>query len=121
MSKRQDDWDVFIPQLAGALRATVNRSTSHTPNKMMLGREITMPADLMFSSCQPGEERTVNQYLANLIQSLQEAHRIAREKPKQSQKRWKKNYDLRLLEKTYSKGDKVYVLDDTARKEGVKS
>jgi hypothetical protein len=38
----------LIPQLAGALRSSVNRSTGYTPNMMMLGREIGLPAELMF-------------------------------------------------------------------------
>jgi len=33
-----------LPQLAGAMRASVNRSTGFTPNKLMLGREVTQPA-----------------------------------------------------------------------------
>ena len=38
----------------GAIRATVNRSTGFTPNRMMLGREVMMPLDLMLGS--DGEE-----------------------------------------------------------------
>ena len=37
-----------------AIRATVNRSTGFTPNRMMLGREVMMPLDLMLGS--DGEE-----------------------------------------------------------------
>ena len=38
----------------GAIKATVNRSTGFTPNRMMLGREVMMPLDLMLGS--DGEE-----------------------------------------------------------------
>ena len=38
----------------GAIKATVNRSTGFNPNRMMLGREVMMPLDLMLGS--NGEE-----------------------------------------------------------------
>ena len=55
VGKRQDNWDDFLPQLAGAISATINRSTGQTQNMMMFGRE-NMPADLMFASAYPKEE-----------------------------------------------------------------
>ena len=109
VGKRQNDWDVYIPQLAGAIRATVNRSTGQTPNFMMFGREINIPADLMFASVMTEESMLVNEYIQQLVVSLKESHQIARKKLKETQKRMKKNYDLRILEKTYETGDKVYV------------
>ena len=42
------DWDVYLPQIAGAMRATVSRSTGFTANKLMLGREVNKSADLLF-------------------------------------------------------------------------
>ena len=48
IGKAQTKWDEHLPQLAGALRATVNRSTGFTPNRLMLGREVNCPADLLF-------------------------------------------------------------------------
>ena len=68
--KRQNDWDVYIPQLAGAIRATVNRSTGQTPNFMMFGREINIPADLMFASVMTEESMLVNEYIQKLVVSL---------------------------------------------------
>ena len=50
IGKNQRSWDQYLPQLAGALKSSVNRSTGYTPNMMMLGREIGLPAELMFGS-----------------------------------------------------------------------
>ena len=47
-------WDDFVGILIRDIRATVNRSTSFTPNRMMLGRQVMMPLDLMLVS--DGEE-----------------------------------------------------------------
>ena len=51
---RQEKWDDFVGIVVGAIRATVNRSTGFTPNRMMLSREVIMPLDLMLGS--DGEE-----------------------------------------------------------------
>jgi hypothetical protein len=39
IEKNQRSWGQYLPQLAGALRSSVN-STGYPPNMMMLGREI---------------------------------------------------------------------------------
>ena len=44
----QDQWDLHLQQIAGALRSAVNRSTNYTTNKLILGREANTPAYLMF-------------------------------------------------------------------------
>ena len=44
---RQEIWDDFVGIAVGAIRATVSRSTGFTPNRMMFGREVMMPLDLM--------------------------------------------------------------------------
>ena len=41
IGKNQRSWYQYLPHLAGALRASVNRSTGYTPNMMMMGREIS--------------------------------------------------------------------------------
>ena len=37
--KKQNQWDIHLPQLAGVMRKSVNRQTGYTLNKLMLGRE----------------------------------------------------------------------------------
>ena len=41
-------WDKYLSPLAGALRSAVNRNTGFTPNRLMLGREVNIPATLMY-------------------------------------------------------------------------
>jgi len=48
IGKSQNQWDRHLPQIAGALRASVNRSMGFTADKLMLGRETNTPAHLMF-------------------------------------------------------------------------
>jgi hypothetical protein len=44
----QEQWDLNLPQIAMALRASVNRSTGYTANKIMLGFEVNTPAYPVF-------------------------------------------------------------------------
>ncbi|VDI39650.1 Hypothetical predicted protein [Mytilus galloprovincialis] len=105
------------PQLAGALRASVNRSTGYTPNKLMLGRETNQPADLMFGKTDEPQYTGTEEYIIGLEKSLKSAHEIARNTLKTSQAKMKKDYDLRVFERQYAAGDLVYVLD-TAQVKG---
>lgn len=116
IDKNQHTWDVFIPQLAAALRSAVNRNTGFTANRMMLGREVNLPADLMFSSAQDKQQVDPESYVSQLGDTLRKTHEIARDTLKTSQRRMKRNYDLRVLERAYQEGDVVYVLDTASIK-----
>ena len=90
----------------GAIRATVNRRTSFTPNRMMLGRKVMMPLDLMSGS--DGEEvGRGSTFRAYLKDDWVEAHRKAREILEGVQRRQKKYYDLRKRTTIYKVGDVV--------------
>ena len=115
IGKAQNQWDIYLQQIAGALRASVNRRTGFTANRLMLGREVNMPAHLMFPPA--GEKCTnVGNYVDQLTTKLQQAHETARTKLKTSTKRMKRNYDLRLLERNYEVGDVVHILDEASVK-----
>lgn len=44
----QTDWDKHLPILMAAYRATPQDSTHVSPNMMMLGRQLTLPVDLLY-------------------------------------------------------------------------
>ena len=112
----QDQWDLHLQQIAGALRSSVNRSTGYTANRLMLGREVNTPAYLMFP--QPVVEgQSTDQFVAKLTKNIQAAHNAARQTLTTSLKRMKKDYDLRgILRRPFNKGGIVYLLDTVALK-----
>ena len=112
----QQNWDEHLQQLAGAIRSTVNRNTRFTPNLMMLGREITLPIDLMIGTIET-TNLSSSEYVVRLKNILQQVHQLARDNLLSSQLRQKKDFDLRLKVKTYEVGDLVYKLD-SAKKVG---
>ena len=80
---------------------------------MMLGRAIGLPAELMFGSLgntgQPEGDQYV--YVGELQTAIEGARRVARETLKQSQKRMKRDYDVKVRVKELKLGDFVHQLD----------
>jgi hypothetical protein len=112
----QENWDEHLPQLAGAMRSCINRSTGFTPNMLMLGRETNQPADLMFGEVQEKIYSGNDEYVMGLENAIKNAHEIARKTLNSTQKKMKRDYDVKILEKQYKKGDLVYVLDTASIK-----
>ena len=108
VNKKQDNWDEHLPQIAAALRSSVNRLTGFTPNMLMFGREIVLPAELIYHG---GKNNEPNEnYLAELRDDIQFAHDTARDKLKTTSEYAKKYYDRQAHVKRFSVGDAVYVL-----------
>ena len=115
LGKAQNRWDEHVPQIAGAIRASVNRSTGYTPNKLMLGREINLPAQMMYPI--PGQRfESPDDFVDHLTKEMQRAHTEARETLKTSQRAMKRSYDLKILLRPYAEGDLVYILDTAIAK-----
>lgn len=49
VSDSQTDWDNYLPQLAGAIRSSVNRMTGLTPNMMTMDERLTCQQTWSFS------------------------------------------------------------------------
>ena len=58
---------------------------------MMLGMEISLPAELMFGSPGKTGKPEVEQYLGKLRTAIEGAHRVPRENLKLAQKRMKRD------------------------------
>lgn len=115
----QNNWDEYLPQLLMAYRSSKHASTKVTPNKMMLGREITLPVQAFISEPEKdNREISTTEYIENLQQILNYTHSYARKHLKESNEYQKKHYDQG------AKGRKLYLgqavwLHDPTRKIGV--
>ena len=115
----QTNWDTFLPLLAMAYRSSLHPATGFTPNRLMLGREITAPADLLYGCPGPrdrGEDKAPA-YVQTLEHKMQEVHNLVREHLATAAERQKKNYDTKICVNNYNVGDFVY-LRHYARKVG---
>ena len=50
MLDHPDDWDTLIPNVLMAYRSTRHSSTGFTPNYLLTGREMRLPAHVIFSA-----------------------------------------------------------------------
>ena len=106
------DWDTSLSQIAGAIRSTVNRSTGFTPNKLMLGREVNKPVDVLFGVNRANTTLlTPPEYVAHVDKTIKASHEAARENLGASILYNKRDYDIRAYQTSYDVGDLVYVLD----------
>ena len=112
IDKSPNEWDEYLQQLSGALRSSLNRSTGYTPNMLMLGREVNQPVDLIFKT-PSNNEVNLDEYSKKFKEAVLSAHDTAREKLHTSQRKMKRDYDIKVLEKSYKVGDLVYILDKT--------
>ena len=56
VQENQRDWDAQIPYVMMAYRSAVHKSTGLTPNMLMLGRETSLPLDLIYEMPEPLRE-----------------------------------------------------------------
>ena len=67
VSPDQTDWDLLLPALCAAYRATRHESTGESPNMMMLGRELPMPAEVAFGRPGGSTIRSPTFYVGDLM------------------------------------------------------
>ena len=112
----QKDWDTYLPFIGMALRSTVNESTGYSPNMMMLGRETTVPLDLMAGPLPMTTVEPASNYVKQLRETLHGVHSFAREQLGKSLHRRKTTYDRRNFNTKYDVGDLVYILNNACKK-----
>jgi len=109
------EWDEWLGQIGAAIRATVNRTIGYTPNMMMMGREVNLPIDIMIADTQPSSEPPIpSVYVKDLRKKMMLIHQQARESMQSAQHRQKRDYDVRLNQNTYAKGDLLYLLNSAS-------
>ena len=53
----EHDWDLKLPTLLWAYRTSVQETTGETPSLLMLGREVSLPIDVLYNL--PQQKQTV--------------------------------------------------------------
>ena len=121
LTDEQEDWDLYLGCLAGAYRATPSEATRLSPNMLSLGREVRLPADLIFGHASIDSRDGAPEYCEHvdiLRDRMLHAHEIARKFLKSNAKRSKETYDINAVSHNYCEGDIVWCLQE-ARKVGV--
>ncbi len=86
----------------------MQESTSFTPCRMMFGREIQLPVDIMFGG-DPSPGETPQEYVKLLRDHLKAAYSTVRERMRLVQKQQKQQYDRRSTGGRYMVGELVWL------------
>ena len=104
-------WDLTLPFVMMAYRATPQSSTGYTPNMLVTGRENNMPCDLTYGTpTSRGSLRNYNcycTYVEDLRNNLVSAYFRARQCLGIAAKRQKMYYDRDTAPRHFKKGDWV--------------
>ena len=103
----QKDWDEHIPFLLMAYHSATHDTTSCSPARMMLGRELKMPMDLMFGRPEDEPPQTATNYASTLQEQLERVHEFAHGHMQLMSNRMKQRYDSLLEYQPLEAGEPV--------------
>jgi len=102
------DWDMLLPYVMAAYRASRHEATGFTPNYLMLGRELRTRVDLIYGTLPQEVPATYDDYAEEVADRMRTAYSIVRDSLKRSAERNKLYYNLRVKPKQYQPGNWVY-------------
>ncbi|VDI48927.1 Hypothetical predicted protein [Mytilus galloprovincialis] len=108
VNKFRNNWDDLLPYLLMAYRATENDSTGVSPHKMLTGREMVYPLDIMAGNPSTVHTPCPVEYVQWLNYSFRKTFNFAREKLSKAATRQKKSYDRGLKPRQYEENDFVF-------------
>ena len=115
----QKTWDRYLPQLLMAYRASQHCSTHLTPNLMMLGREVMLPAEAVTGLPTYTQDNDwqvdEDQYVINLRDRVAKAHDVARSNLHTHSVYQKRRYDLKARKQLLEPGQAVWLYNPTRR------
>ena len=109
VGQNQRSWDEHIPLALLAYRSSVHESTTLSPAMMTYGRELDLPADLVFGSPDVASKQANEPpaYVTKLSDRMEKIHNLARDKLLEANERHKRTYDLKQFQNNYKVGDQV--------------
>ena len=114
----QRDWDEHILYLMLAYRSVIHESTGCTPAKVMFGRDLRLPVDLLLGHPEEDVLSSGVDYTRELCEKLELVHRYASNHLKMASDRMKQRYDLLQNGVSLSAGDPVW-FHNPQRKKGL--
>ncbi|KAF8784306.1 Retrovirus-related Pol polyprotein like [Argiope bruennichi] len=117
VSRNQQDWDKKLPFFLLAYRSAVHETTGYFPSQMLFGRDLRLPADLLFSR-PPDAPLAPEEYFENLrTRWMEEVHHLARDRIGMASEKMKTRYDARATGHNFHEGDQVGLWIPKRRKE----
>jgi len=98
VKENQKDWPEHLQTVVAAYRATVHEATLFTPNKVIFGREVRLPVDLLMGPAPDESDGGVstNDFVNALVERARTDFGIVREYTRKSAASMKRRYDAKL-------------------------
>ena len=111
VAEHQRDWDIHLPAVLMAYRATVQESTGYTPAYLLFGREFCLPQDVAYG-IPSGPSATVEEstYVRDLRQRMTSLHTIVRQKLGLVHQYQAHLYDSKAVPVTFAVGERAWLL-----------
>jgi hypothetical protein len=109
----QNKRDENLGCLAAAYRATPHETTGFSPYLLMLGREVRLPAEIMFGTGKAHPDKEISSYgdyVSKLKQRFQKAHDITQTHLQAAVNRRKEYYDAKCFLTKYQ--SMMWILSD---------
>ena len=107
VNKNHTDCDEQLPFPMMAYRSAKHDTTAYSPNYLMLGREATTPLNLVYDMNVQRKPIPRSEWVWQLQEMMEEAHRIVRDNTKGEMMRQKRYHDRKLQWQKFSPGDSV--------------
>ena len=110
INENHSNWDLLLPYVTMAYRATEHESTGTSPNMIMLGHNTRTPLDLIYQMPPNVKPAPANEWVWDLQDRLESVHAFVRENTGMAILRQKKTHDKRVSMENFNTDDRVYVL-----------
>ena len=114
----QSDWDVHLPRVLLAYRASTHTSTGDSPFFLNFGRDARLPTDvtLALEPARVIRSPTIREYRRELVKTLTEVFATVHGKVNDGQAKAKDRYDDQHREVAFEPGDRVWLYTPHRRK-----
>ena len=114
VAENQRDWDEMLPYCCAAYRNAIHSTTKFTPNELMLGRCLPMPAHLQTPLPEKWEDLTT--FNDHMIDKMQKAHQLALQNVGRNIGSYEKQYNKRSWQRELRVGTWVWLNNFTKKK-----
>ena len=109
VAQNQKDWDLHLPYVLAAYRASESESTGFTPNRLFLSRELCLPIDLVLGDISVANNlSTTDDFVAMQIENMQSNFDTARKFMQRQATSRAFRYDLRVKPASFPVGSLVW-------------
>ena len=115
VEKNGRDWDVRLPYILFAYRASMQDSTQDSAFYLLYGRDPKLPTDAAMCTPVNGMYVEIDDYKSELTVGLMEAWKLAHEHILKAQRHQKKFHDCHSRMTSCRVGDRVFVLMPAAK------